>query len=327
MQTVMLSHKLCQEGMDYLLSKGNIRIVCHDTENVEQVWEDFRLADAYILRIGQINRKMIEGAENLKVIARPGVGVDTIDVDAATEYGIPVVITPGANSRSVAEHALAMLFALSKNLTESNEEAKKGNYMIRNKGASIELEGKLLGVAGFGRIGKEVAKMAEAIGLHVMVFDPFISEEEIKEAGYQPADRLEELFTASDFVTLHMPSTPETRGIVNKKMLSSMKAGAFLINCARGDLVDEKDLYDALTEGRLAGAAEDMMVSEPFDINSPLLKLNNFVVSPHMAALSRESSMRAAQMAVDGVISVLNGEKWPYVCNPEAYQHERWKDR
>lgn len=327
MQTVMLSHKLCQEGMDYLLSKENIRMVCHDTENVEQVWEDFRLADAYILRMGQISRKLIEDSKNLKVIARPGVGVDTIDVDAATEHGIPVVITPGANSRSVAEHALAMLFALSKNLVESNEEAKKGNYMIRNKGASVELERKKLGIAGFGRIGKEVAKIAGAIGLQVVVFDPFISKAEIKKMGYQTADRLEELFSASDFVTLHMPSTSKTRGIVNKRLLSFMKESAFLINCARGDLVNEKDLYDALTEKRLAGVAEDMMVSEPFDLDSPLLKLDNFIVSPHMAALSRESSVRAAKMAVDGVISVLNGEKWPYVCNPEAYQHERWKGR
>ncbi len=325
MKEIMLSNALCPEGMDYLLAQPDVRVVCRETADVAQVWEDFRQADAYLLRMGRLDRQTIEGAPGLRVIARPGVGVDTIDVQAATEQGIPVVVTPGANARSVAEHTLAMLFALSKNLIESDREARKGNYGIRGKGVSVELEGKLLGIAGFGRIGREVAKMAQGMGLRVMVYDPFATVPE--GAGYQTADSLETLFSAGDFISLHMPSTAESRGIVDKRLLSLMKETAFLVNCARGDLVNEADLYEALAGGRLAGAAEDMMAAEPFDTDSPLLQLDNFIISPHMAALSKESSLRAAKMAVDGILAVLNGERYPYVANPEVYEHEKWKGR
>ena len=327
MKKIMLSHELCDEGMSYLKSHENIKVICHNTADIDTVMDEFREAEGYLLRMGKLDRRCIMATERLKVIARPGVGVDTIDVQTATEYGIPVVITPGANSLSVAEHTLTMLLALAKNLLESDKETKSGNFNIRNKSASIEIQGKVLGILGFGAIGREVARLATGVGLKVIVFDPYVEEKVIREKGYLSAKTLQDLLPECDFVTLHVPSTPENRYLINDSTMNLFKEKAYLINCARGDLVDESALYKGLREGRLAGAAADLMAMEPFDITSPLMSLPNFIATPHMAALSRESSIRAAKMAVDGMIAVINGKKWPHICNPDVYNHPKWKGR
>ena len=325
MNVIMLSHELSPSGMEYLRQQGPVEVICRNQKDVGQVMDDFVRADGYLLRMGKLDRELIEQAPRLKVIARPGVGYDTIDVKAATESGIPVVLAPGVNAVTVAEHTLMLLLALAKNLMESSAEAKKGNFAIRNSGRSVDIGGKILGVAGFGNIGRETARLARGIGMKVRVLDPFVDSQVILEKGCVPAGSWEEFLPACDFVTLHMPSVPENKNIIDEEMLGLFKRGAYLINCARGDLVVEKALCEALTEGRLAGAAADMMAEEPFDTESPLMRLPNFIATPHMAALSKECSLRAAKLAVDGMMAVIRGEKWPHVCNPEVYDHPRWK--
>lgn len=325
MSIIMLSHELGASGMDYLQRQNQVDVICRNQKDIRQVMDDFVRADGYLLRIGTIDRALIEQAPGLKVIARPGVGYDTIDIQAASDHGIPIVIAPGVNGVTVAEHTMALLLALAKNLVESDREAKKGNFGIRNSGVSIDITGKTLGVAGFGNIGRETARMAKGMGMEVTVIDPFVHKEAVEEKGYFLAESWEEFLPQCDFVTLHMPSVLENRNIINREKLALFKKGSYLINCARGDLVDENALYEAMAEGYLAGAAADMMAEEPFNVESPLMKLPNFIATPHMAALSRECSFRAAKLAIDGMMAVIRGERWPYVCNPWVYDHPRWK--
>ncbi|ADK80799.1 hydroxyacid dehydrogenase [Sediminispirochaeta smaragdinae] len=326
MSTVVLSHALYDPGMR-LLEQNGIDVVIPNNGNSDDILEDLQKADGFILRIGKIDRKAIEACPDLKVITRPGVGVDNVDVQAATEHGIPVVICPAANSRSVAEHTIALMFAASKNLIESDRETRKGNFGIRNKYAAVELKDKTLAVLGFGHIGREVASMAAALGMKVVAYDPFLDKQKVESMGYGHAGSLEEAVSAGDFVTLHMPSLPETKGMINKSVFSQAKETAYFINCARGDIVNEQDLYDALASGSIAGAAVDVLSLEPMEASSPLMRLDNFIVTPHMAGQTREATTTIVTMAVEGTLAVLKGEKWPHVCNPEVYGRQAWKDR
>ncbi len=324
MNVVMLSHPLHSAGMKLLEKQPNTQVLVMNQNDLSVSAKEFQQANAFILRVGKITGEMIRSAPNLKVIARPGVGVDTIDVQAATQLGIPVVVTPGANTRSVAEHTIALLFALSKNLIESLEQTKSGNFNIRNQYTSFELQGKTLGVLGFGAIGREVAKMASLLGIQISVYDPYLKAEQVQKLGYNYFKDLDTLLPLCDMITLHMPSTPQTKQILNGQRLSLMKPGALLINCARGDLLDEEALYLLLKEKHLAGAAVDVMSQEPFEPDTPLFSLPNFLATPHMAALTNESATRCAVMAVEGTLAILQGERWSHVCNPEVYSHPRW---
>lgn len=325
MYKIVLSHALCDEGMKLLLSQKDVEVVVANKNNPEEILEYLTDADAFLLRIGSAPASLISKCPKLKVITRPGVGTDTIDVDYATEHGIPVVITPGANSRSVAEHALMFLLVMAKNYTESYEESKKGNYSIRNKYSAFEIEGKTLGVFGFGHVGRITAQLASAIGMKIAVYDPFVSEEAVKKLDYTFFRSLDSILPVCDAITLHMASNDKTRGMFTAKEFSKMKKGALIVNCARGDLIVESDLYEALLSKQIGAAAEDMMINEPFDLNNPLFSLSNFIVSPHMAALTVESAARCAVMAVEGTLAVLRKNQWKYVFDSNVYQHEIWK--
>ncbi|MGI6668466.1 MAG: NAD(P)-dependent oxidoreductase [Acetivibrionales bacterium] len=180
-------------------------------------------------------------------------------------------------------------------------------------------------MVGFGNVGRETAMLFRANGLNVSVYDPYASRESVEEQGFTYYTNLLDMLPACDIVSLHVPSTPETRKIIGKDALQKMKAGSFLINNARGDLVDEDALYEALTAGNLAGAAVDLMEKEPIDTSNKLLSLSNFIVTPHMAALTKECSSKLALMAAEGTLAVLIGEKWPVVFNEEVYMHDKWK--
>lgn len=323
MKTVLISHPLYKPGMDAIEGKAEL-IVPNDGDS-DRILDQLKRADGFILRIGKIDRKAIEACPKLRVITRPGVGVDNVDVKAATERGIPVVICPAANSRSVAEHTVALMFACAKNLVESDAETRKGNFGIRNKYAAIELAGKTVSVIGFGNIGKTVAQLCAGIGMKVCAYDPFVKKEAVEAMGYSYAGELKDAVSAGDFVTLHMPSLPETKNMMNSALLGAMKKSAYLINCARGDIVDEAALFSALSSGTIAGAAADVLAEEPMKADHPLMGLKNFIVSPHMAAQTQESTAAVVKMAVEGTLAVLNGEKWPHVCNPEVYEHPAWK--
>ncbi len=323
MNKIVISHPLYRDGMALLEGKAEI-VITNDGDS-DRILDSLIDADAYILRIGKIDRKAIERCEKLKVITRPGVGYDSVDVQAATERGIPVVLCPAANARAVAEHTVALLLACAKNIVESVNETKAGNFGIRNRYAAVDIVDKMLVVLGFGNIGRQVAKLCAALDMKVGVFDPFVKRETAEEMGYVYFENMLDALAAADFVSLHMPSMPSTRGMIAAEQFKAMKPTAFFLNAARGDVVNEPALIAALKNSEIAGAGLDVLVEEPFPADHPFMTMPNVVLTPHMAAQSQETVSKLVTMAAEGTLAVLRGEKWPYVANPEVYDHPRWK--
>lgn len=259
----------------------------------------------------KIPREVIEKTTQLKVIGRAGVGVDNIDVKAASEKGIFVVNSPRASSISVAEMALAYMLALSRRIVHATNKTKKGEWPKKQlKGT--ELYGKTLGFVGCGRIGAEVVTRAHAFGMKCLVYDPYLPPEVFKKMGVEQIEDLPYLFRNSDYITVHALLTDETRGIIGEKELETMKSTAYIINCARGGIIDEDALYIALKKGKIAGAALDVFAEEPAKENK-LFALNNMYVSPHIGASTNEAQERAGMITAEQVRLVLQG-KSPEFC-------------
>lgn len=322
MAKVVITQRLHEKGME-LLEKHAAAVVAEtgDPRKLDPFLTD---ADGLIIRIGSIDRAALLAAKNLKVIGRPGVGVDDVDVATCTELGIPVVIVPGANTRSVAEHGMMLMFALAKDLLRSDQETRRGNFGIRSSYKAYELKGRTLGLIGGGAIGSEFGRMAAGIGMKVMVHDPFLQQETVEANGWTYAAELDSLYKTADVISVHVPLTAQTRNMIGDREIGLMKKDAILINCARGGIIDEDALYRALRENRIHGAGTDVLVKEPFEKDHPLMALDNFVVTPHMAGQTQEAATGVAVGCVEGVLAVINGEKWAKVCNPEAYNHPRW---
>lgn len=325
MKRVVLSHRLHEAGMKAL--EGKVEILIANTGKPREMLPALLDADGLILRIGSIDRETMTAAKNLQAIGRPGVGVDDVDVAAATELGIPVVIAPGANTRSVAEHALALILAASKDLLNSDRKTRSGDFNVRNAYKAFELSGKLLGLVGYGHIGQELAKLCSAIGMKVLVYDPFIQAETIERQGHRYEKDLDSLLRSADVISLHVPLTEKTRNMIGQRELGLMKPSAVLINCARGGVIDEAALAEALRSGRIHGAGLDVFASEPVQADNPWASLDNVIITPHMAGLTKEAAAGVSTMAAEGVLAILNGQRWPHVANPKAYSHPRWKDR
>jgi D-3-phosphoglycerate dehydrogenase len=244
-------------------------------------------ADALIVRSAvQVNADLLAKAPKLRVIGRAGVGIDNIDLEPATRQGIAVMNTPGANAVAVAEHTLAMMLALARHLCRANELMHAGKWEKKSL-QGTELRGKTLGIVGLGRVGMEVARRARAFGMEVMAHDPFVSILVAKDQGIAIA-KLEQVYAAADYLTLHVGLTPQTTGMINAASLKKMKRGVRLVNCARGELVDELALAHALKQGHVAGAALDVFVEEPLK-NSPLTALDNVILTPHIGGSTHEA--------------------------------------
>ena len=323
MAKVVITQRLHDKGMELL--EQHAQAVVAGTGNPRELDPFLADSDGLIIRIGSIDRQGLLAAKNLKVIGRPGVGVDDVDVATCTELGIPVVIVPGANTRSVAEHAMLLMFATAKDLLRSDQETRRGNFGIRSSFKAYELKGRTLGLIGGGAIGSEFGRMAQGIGMNVMVYDPFLKKDDVEARGWRQVANLDDLYREADVISIHVPLTEQTRNMIGDRELGLMKKDAILINCARGGIIDEDALYRALKENRIHGAGTDVLAKEPFDTTSPLMSLDNFVLTPHMAGQTKEAAAGVATGAVEGVLAVINGEKWPKVCNPEAYSHPRWK--
>ena len=324
MAKVVISHRLHDDGMA-VLEKAGVEVVITNSGDPKVMLPELKDADGVIIRIGSIDRETMEQCPNLKVIGRPGVGVDDVDVEAATELGIPVVIAPGANTRSVAEHAMAMMSAFAKDMMRSDKEMRKGNFGIRSSYKAFELLGKTLGLIGYGHIGSVFADMAKGIGMNVIVYDPFVKKEAVEEKGYGYREDMRDVLKEADVVSLHTPLTPQTRNMIGEAELKLMKKDSILINCARGGIVDEEALNKALDENWIHSAGTDVVVHEPIDPADPIFSHDNIVVSPHMAGQTREAASGVATLAAEGTVAVINGEKWDKVCNPKAYDHARWQ--
>jgi D-3-phosphoglycerate dehydrogenase / 2-oxoglutarate reductase len=257
-------------------------------------------ADALIVRSRtRVTVDLLERGERLRIVGRAGIGVDNIDVDAATHRGILVVNAPLGNLRSTAEHTIALLFALARRIPQADRAVREGIWKTGYEG--IQLADKWLGIVGAGKVGRLVAGMADALGMHVIATDPYLTDEEWTRLGLRGVS-FDELLAHSDVVTLHLPLVDETRGLIGRAELARMKAGAYLINCARGGLVDEIALCETLTSAHLAGAALDVFEQEPL-IDSPLPAAPNVILTPHVAASTREAQ---AQVSTDIAIQVVD---------------------
>jgi D-3-phosphoglycerate dehydrogenase / 2-oxoglutarate reductase len=261
--------------------------------------------DAIVIRSAtELTADVLAHAERLKVIGRAGVGVDNVDVEAATRRGIIVANAPESTVVSAAEHTIGLLVALARNIPQAHAALRAGRWE-RSRWGGIELAGKTLGVLGFGRIGQQVARRAVGLGMRVVAYDPFVARERFRELGAERAETVDEALAAADFVTLHLPLTPETRGSIGREALARMRAGVRLVNAARGELVDEEALLEALRSGQVAAAALDVFGAEPY--SGPLLELDNVVVTPHLAASTSEAQDRAGVIVAEQVVAALEG--------------------
>ena len=244
---IVMTHPLSQAGMDVLETSGAQLYVANSAQP-ETYLDQLRDADAFIIRVGLCPAEIIAQCPNLKVIGRTGVGYDNVDVAFATSRGIPVVFTPGANNRSVAEHAVACMFALAKNLPEADAQLRQGNWKIRDVQKAFELQGKKVGIIGVGAIGKIVAELCQALGMDTAGFSHSRNRAKVEAAGCQYYEDMEQLLRDCDIITIHNPLTPETQDMISAKQLAMMKKTALLINTSRGPIVNEKDLADALNQ-------------------------------------------------------------------------------
>ncbi len=271
----------------------------------------------------QLDAEVIERADNLRVVGRAGVGVDNVDVPAASKRGIIVANAPEANTVAAAEHTVALMLALARNIPQAHASLTSGRWE-RSKFGGTEVEGKTLGVLGFGRIGQLVAIRARAFGMNVVAFDPFVSSERFRELGVEQAGSPDDVLAAGDFITLHLPKTPETQGFLNAENLAKCKDGVRIINVARGPLVVDEDLKAALDEGKVAGAALDVFAKEPIT-DHPLFGYPNVVVTPHLGASTAEAQDRAGVQTAEQVVAALTGGVVSTAVNIPAVSAEDMK--
>lgn len=300
-----------------LFNENNIDVVLippyTDTQEIAKIVGKEQ-ADAILVRMGDVNKDVIQASQNLQVITKHGVGVNNIDIPAATKKKIPVMITPGANSRSVAEHALAMMLTLSKQLISLDNNLRQGKWE-KTSFSGTELTGKSIGIIGYGGIGRELIELIRPFRMKVYIYDPVLSKDDVLEL----VDNLETLYQNADIISLHCPLTDTTRGMIGKDQLKIMKSSSYLVNTARGGLINENDLAWALENGEIAGAGLDSFETEPPKNDTPLWKAPNLIVSPHVGAVTKESLRNMGMQAAANILTVLDKKTIDpyYVVNKE----------
>ncbi|MCL1874972.1 MAG: hydroxyacid dehydrogenase [Synergistaceae bacterium] len=317
MYKILLTEKIHNVGIEYLKLKADV-IVANDTK-IDTLLAAIKGVDAIIIRSTKMYNEVIDASDKLRVIGRHGIGLDNIDVEYATRKKIAVINSPRANIISVAEHVIAQMMALSKKLFIAAKAMREGKTSIEGKSlpglcqslglGGVELTNKTLGVAGFGKIGSLTAqKCMKAFDMQVLVYDPPVYNKFELPEGARWVETLDELLMKSDYITLNVPLLPSTRNLIGETQLKMMKSSAFLINSARGGIVDESALYRALKENWIAGAALDVFEQEPPRKDLPLFELDNIVITPHAAAMTEESLQRMAMEVSEGVLKMLDGE-------------------
>ena len=277
--------------------------------------------DGWVIRSGtKITAELIEAAKKLKVIGRAGVGYENIDADAATKRGIVVMNTPGGNNVTTGEHTIAVMMALARHIPQAVASVKSGKW-DRNKFVGVELCNKTIGVIGLGNVGRIVAERAAGLRMKVIGYDPFIAADNVARMGVEPGT-LEDIFTRSDFITVHVPLTPETQGMINKAAFAKMKTGVRIINCARGGIVDEQDLANAIKQGKVAGAALDVYVNEPPKADHPLVKLDQVITTPHLGASTDEAQLNVAIAVAEQMVDFLTNGVVRYAVNVPSVSPE-----
>jgi D-3-phosphoglycerate dehydrogenase / 2-oxoglutarate reductase len=307
---VLVREEIAPAGVELLRARFDV-----DVDGDSPLDELIAGYDAIVIRSAtKLTAELIDKAERMKVIGRAGVGVDNVDVDAATRRGIIVANAPESNVVSAAEHTIGLLVALARNIPQAHAALKDGRWE-RSRWGGVELAEKTLGVLGFGRIGQQVARRAVGLGMRVLAYDPFVGPDRFRELGVESAT-LDDTLARADFLTLHLPLTDETRGSIDRDAIGRMRDGVRLVNAARGELVDEDALVEALRSGKVAGAAVDVFASEPY--SGPLLELPNVVVTPHLAASTEEAQDRAGVIVAEQVAAALEGGLVTYAVNIPA---------
>ncbi len=312
---VLVTETLSQQGLDLLAKDFQVDVRTDLAKG--DLAAEIAGYDALIIRSAtQVTAAVLEAATGLKVVARAGIGLDNVDVDAATRRGVMVVNAPQSNIISAAEQTLALLLAQARNIPQAHADLIEGRWE-RSKWEGVELAGKTIGLVGLGRVGSLVAARAAGFGMRVIAFDPYVSGDRAKEMGVEIMPTLEAVLVQSDFISVHLTRTPETEGLLGEKELRMIKPGARLVNTARGGIVDEAALAKALEDGHLAGAALDVFADEP-TTDSPLFGLPNVVVTPHLGASTREAQDKAGITVAEMVRLALKGEFVPYAVNVSA---------
>lgn len=300
---ILVSDKISEKGVTILKNAG-LQVDVKTQLSSEELLEEIGNYEGLVVRSAtKVTAEVIEAGEKLKVIGRAGAGLDNIDVTVATKKGVVVMNTPGGNTVTTAEHSIAMLLAMVRKIPQATASMKNGKWE-KNKFTGVEFFNKTLGIIGMGRVGGHVAKLAQGLLMNVLAYDPYLSPDNARKMGIEPVG-LDELYERSDFITIHTPLTSETRGLINGEAISKMKKTAMIVNCARGGIVDEGALYEALRSGRIAGAAFDVFTQEPIDPANPLLTLDNFICTPHLGASTAEAQENVALAIAEQIVDYL----------------------
>jgi D-3-phosphoglycerate dehydrogenase len=320
LKKVLVLGKIVDAGLEILRDAPGVDYI-ELPQHALDLMEHLPSADAIIVRMTKITPEVVAAAPNLKIVARHGVGYEAVDVPALTAKGIPLALVGNVNALAVAEHTLAMMLAVAKKFLPYDAATRAGNFGISDTFSATELSGKTILLAGFGRIGQEVAQRCNAFGMTVVISDPFVQAATVEAAGYQFAGDFKAALPDADWVSIHIPKTPETENFIAAPEMAAMKAGAYLVNVSRGGMVDEGALYNALKSGHLRGAALDVFDPEPPEAGNPLFELDNLLVSPHCGAFTEECAQRMSSACANNVLAAFEGRLDPaLVVNKEVLE-------
>ena len=316
---VIVIQPIHDEGMKILHARDDLEVIVPENPD-PATWSNFLPGtEALCVRLTKIPRSLIEAAPDLKIISRHGVGCDNIDVEAATEHGVVVATVGLANAPSVVEHTLSLMLALAKRLFDVDRDVRGGDYMRKLKLEAQDIGGRTVLIVGLGRIGSRLAKTLNALGMKCLGVDPAYTAAEIEAMGCEPVKDFRSALPRADFVTLHTPLQDDTRNMIGARELAMMKPTAYLINCARGGIVDEKALLEALESRQIMGAGFDVQVDEPPKPDDPLLKCDRLILTPHSATATSETYIRSAKTVAQNVLDMFDGRlPESHVFNPDV---------
>jgi D-3-phosphoglycerate dehydrogenase len=315
---VVLAGPIHPDAQALLESEARVLVSSEETEDgLVRVAAE---ADGILFRAKpRCTPSLMAACKRLRVVGRHGVGLDTVDIPAATRLGVAVVHAPGSNSQAVAEHALMLMLCCVKRTFQIDEMTRKGDWGAKTRAGNTELAGKTLGIIGVGNVGRRVAKFAGAIGMRVLGYDKYVPADEVRRRGAEPVASLEALLPQVDVLTCHTPLTDETHHMINARTLGFMKSGAIYINTSRGGVQDERAVFEALSRTKLAAAGIDVFEDEPTGLDNPLLNLKNVVVSSHVAGVTREASRQAGMQVAGEMLKVLKGQRPDVLVNPDVW--------
>lgn len=319
MKTILVNKPIHADAIQLLCTE--VEVLTPYQASSEEILKMLPRVQGMVLCVGfNVTADVIETMNGLEVIGRHGAGLEIVDVDAATRKGIPVTFTPEGPTESTAEHAFLLMLATARKLSLLDKAARTGNFKIRDSVVGVELLGKKVGIAGYGHIGQRFAEICRnAFNMEIHAYDPFVSPEKIRTLGAVPHTDLVEMAAQVDFLSVHTPATPQSHHMINSTVLDALGKNGFLINCARGPIVDEKALIEALKNNLIAGAGLDVFDPEPPQFDNPLFEMENVVLTPHLASFTEEGRQRMGLMVAEDVLRVLRGEMPKYPANPQVF--------